>query len=197
MRSLAVPGVAKCFEVKAGTSASWAELEAECRREQRQILVDNQSGCCAWCEQEVDLEESHIDHIESRHEKPQRTFDNLNIVASCSPISNDHCGHARTTSSLPGEVDVYAVTNIEQTFRVLADGTLVIQEVNVTTQQHSELERAINDELKLNCKILKAKRERRLSEINDILAGDIPLSELAEIFLDFLSLTDQICEERS
>ena len=136
------------------------------------------------------MDSSHIDHIESRHQKPQRSFDSSNIVASCSPRLNAHCGHARSSASLTREVDVYEVSNIEQIFRVHADGTLAIQQADRTAPQVSELDRTINDELKLNCKILKSKRERRLSEINDMLTGGVPTSELAGIFQDFLSLTD-------
>ena len=179
----------------AKSSTTWSDLDPECRREQREILVKNQFDCCAWCERKINIESSHIDHVESRHLKPQRTFDHSNIVASCGKSTGEHCGHARTSASLPKEIDLYVVTNIQRHFRVSADGALTIEQSGLTAQQASEMNNAINDELNLNCNILKGKRARRLAELNKIIAGDVPPSDLAGIYLDFLSLSEQACND--
>lgn len=175
-------------------NASWKELDSNrvCRREQRAILLENQSDCCAWCEQGVNLDDSHIDHIESRHDKPQRSFDHLNVVASCGKTRGQHCGHARSSASLPNQFDLYLASNIQQNFRVSADGTLVVEATDLNAQQVSVFENAINKELNLNCRVLKAKRSRRLADIESMLSGDVEPSDLAEVFFDFPSITDQV-----
>ena len=63
----------------------------------REILVKEQKFVCAYCCAKIDVDKSHVEHIEPRNlkggAKSKRTLDYSNLVASCN--AKNSCGNVK------------------------------------------------------------------------------------------------------
>ena len=73
---------------------NWDSFTAEIKQVLKQYLLEEQeNSCCPYCEIEINLENSHIEHI-----KPKNTFPNLlasysNFIACC--LTKKRCGDSK------------------------------------------------------------------------------------------------------
>lgn len=89
---------------------NWDTLTWEVRREIRAKLCDMQGGRCAYCEAEISIDRSHIEHFRQRGRYPQGTFDWENFFGSCnrSDTCGDHkdkCGPYNPSDLLKPDID--------------------------------------------------------------------------------------------
>jgi len=64
----------------------------------KESLLREQGYVCCYCEQQVKKADSHIEHLESRHDFPQRSLDYTNLLACCTRAK--HCGSRKGHRSL-------------------------------------------------------------------------------------------------
>lgn len=201
MRSLTVPEAAVCFSAhgQEHPGSAWGDLDSECRREQRSLLIENQAGMCAWCEQQISLNDSHNDHVRSKHEHPMLTFSIDNIVASCRGVElvrgdaqhNLHCGHARENgSSIPDSLHPYQNDSLECKYKFLSDGEVQLLEDQFDPLEFPIAQEAVQRHLKLNNAVLKEKRQTRIRQLNSC-QGQISLEDALACFCGFETLTRQ------
>ena len=76
---------------------NWDSFTAEIKQVLKQYLLEEQeNSCCPYCEIEINLENSHIEHI-----KPKNTFPNLlanysNFIACC--LTKKRCGDSKASN---------------------------------------------------------------------------------------------------
>lgn len=76
---------------------NWDGFTAEIKQVLKQYLLEEQeNSCCPYCEIEINLENSHIEHI-----KPKNTFPNLlasysNFIACC--LTKKRCGDSKASN---------------------------------------------------------------------------------------------------
>ena len=65
--------------------SSWDSLAGEegsqVKSSLKEALLAEQGFICCYCEQRINSENSHIEHLDSRHTAPQRVFDYSNLLA--------------------------------------------------------------------------------------------------------------------
>lgn len=69
----------------------------------KEALLREQGYVCCYCEQRIEKADSHIEHLESRHDFPQRSLDYANLLACCTreePRVPKHCGSRKGHRSL-------------------------------------------------------------------------------------------------
>jgi uncharacterized protein (TIGR02646 family) len=168
----------------------WSLLEREPSREQRKLLIENQSNVCAWCETHIILDASHSDHIRSRSRFPLLTFCISNLVAAC--LCSETCGHGRQgKGDLPAWVHPYETENLEHHFGFEPDGAIrpVLKDDD---PRNPEADHAINCQLNLNQPTLKERRETQMTMINSYAGQDLTPDEIASFFTSFPTLTRQL-----
>jgi len=191
MRTFSVPSACHGLESAraAHPSGPWEELGSPSSRQQREVLVQNQGCVCAWCESQIKLETSHIDHIRSRNRNPNLTFEVSNLVASCD--SPRTCGHCKQSEVLPDWVHPYETSGIEDCFTYEPDGS--IRPVpGLPDEQATEADWSVNDLLNLNDRILKERRETQMVQINSYAGQGISEEQIASFFSSFPSLVHQL-----
>ena len=76
---------------------NWDSFTTEIKQVLKQYLLEEQeNSCCPYCEIEINLENSHIEHI-----KPKNTFPNLlasysNFIACC--LTKKRCGDSKASN---------------------------------------------------------------------------------------------------
>lgn len=78
---------------------NYQDLEDDLRRLVRGKLIDEQAGLCAYCNCQIDVDSSHIDHVVQRRNAPGRQHDFTNMLASCK--CNDTCGFEKDRQQDP------------------------------------------------------------------------------------------------
>jgi uncharacterized protein (TIGR02646 family) len=192
MRSLQTPTATPTLEKlhREHPGGPWDLLEREASREQREILIQNQSNVCAWCESKIVLDRSHSDHIRSRNRFPQLTFNIGNLVAACQCFET--CGHGRQgKGDLPAWIHPYDTADLELHFGFEADGTIRPSMAD-NDSRNPEAEHAINLQLNLNQRTLKERREAQMAMINSYKGQDMTPDEIASFFTSFPTLTRQL-----
>lgn len=168
----------------------WELLQREASREQRRILILNQSHVCAWCESGIVLDRSHSDHIRSRNRFPQFTFTIENLVAACQ--CSETCGHGRQgKGDLPAWIHPYDTATLENHFSFQPDGA-ISHALNSGDSRIPEAEHAINCQLNLNQRTLKERREAQMAMINSYVGQDLTPDDIASFFTSFPTLTRQL-----
>ena len=71
------------------------------REEIRHALHTEQEGLCVYCEQKVDRDGGHLEHIKPRSSHPRLTYDYGNMAHSCN--GRNHCGHYKKNLEIPIE----------------------------------------------------------------------------------------------
>lgn len=78
---------------------NYQDLEDGLRRLIRGKLIDEQAGLCGYCNCQIDVDSSHIDHVVQRRNAPERQHDFTNMLASCK--CNDTCGFKKDRQDEP------------------------------------------------------------------------------------------------
>lgn len=191
MRSLPTPTATPTLERlhREHPGGPWNLLDPEASREQRELLIGNQSNVCAWCETKIILDASHSDHIRSRNRFPQFTFSIGNLVAACQ--SSKTCGHGRQgKGDLPSWIHPYETADLQNHFMFEADGA--IRPGKISEPRFSEADTAIEHHLNLNHRTLKERRERQRADIHLYLQQDFTSEEIQTLFASFPTLTRQL-----
>jgi uncharacterized protein (TIGR02646 family) len=192
MRSLLTPTATATLQQlhREYPSGPWNLLDPDASREQRELLILNQSNVCAWCESKIELNVSHSDHILSRSRFPQFTFSIGNLVAACQ--CSETCGHGRQgKGDLPVWIHPYDTANLEHHFEFDPDGG-IRPALKETDPRTPEAAHAINLQLNLNQRTLKERREAQMAMINSYVGQDLTPDDIASFFTSFPTLTRQL-----
>jgi uncharacterized protein (TIGR02646 family) len=131
--------------------ANWSNLDSAVRQELKETLIEQQKEMCCYCE--VSLKQStnvHVEHLEDKHNWPNRIFDYDNLLASCQ--YNDSCGHKKGAGYFSGMVSPLD-DKCESRFTYTGIGTMIpTDETDVKAQSTIDL-------LGLNCNRLKGRRK--------------------------------------
>jgi len=70
----------------------------------QRILLDEQGHICCYCENKIEIADSHIEHIRPQDKYPNLDCDYSNLLVSCAknPTKDNnksHCGHKKETGS--------------------------------------------------------------------------------------------------
>ncbi len=85
-----------------GPNGPWDQLPATPeRQEPRRQLSREQEGLCAYCEQSLDPDAGHIDHVKPKALHPELTFEYRNLIHSCD--ARKQCGHFKQSRPIPVE----------------------------------------------------------------------------------------------
>jgi uncharacterized protein (TIGR02646 family) len=76
------------------------------KQELHQALLDDQGKICCYCQVEIALRSSHIEHLKPQSSHPDETLNYQNLLASCQGEGETsrkpaHCGHKRGNELLP------------------------------------------------------------------------------------------------
>jgi uncharacterized protein (TIGR02646 family) len=116
-------------------SPSWKRLgkQRNTKRTLQKHLLSEQGHLCAYCEGRIGLTpgDVQIEHLEPREHQPARTFDILNMVASCMgkptqdmpSVTPTNCGHARDAFD-PAQFVPPTDPQVEHLFDYRSDGTI-------------------------------------------------------------------------
>ncbi len=67
-------------------------MQTNCHRLVGDSLRQEQQFLCCYCETEIGITDSHIEHLVPRSIQNNRTYDYLNLATSCNGGAVDHCG---------------------------------------------------------------------------------------------------------
>jgi len=132
--------------------------------ELRQHILDEQDGMCAYCEQVITLEKSHIDHFRTRHCFPELTLEYANLWVSCGSDKHakQHCAHHKDRQGFT-KADFLALPEFCSLDLMRVEftetGRLVARDVKDTV-----ITRLIDDVLNLNDRTLVEDRKRILQQ---------------------------------
>ncbi len=155
----------------------------------RQHILDEQGGMCAYCEQVITLEKSHIDHFRTRHCFPELTLEYANLWVSCGSDKHpkQHCAHHKDCQGFT-KADFLALpeffsldlTRVEFT----ETGRLVAKDIKDTV-----ITRLIEEVLNLNDRALVEDRKRILQQ--KATYSDFGVDEIFGFFKAHRSLIQQ------
>lgn len=110
MRFIQKASAPDCFLKKTfATEDKWKKFKNPCKRNTKEnILIKEQNFLCAYCEVQIDLDNSHIEHMEPQSTNKDKRFDYNNFIVSCNGkechlVENDEysdtdihsCGHKK------------------------------------------------------------------------------------------------------
>lgn len=78
---------------------TWDVLRAKEKRQLHQNLLAEQGFICCYCQRQISLEDSHIEHLKPKTHYPELALEYTNLLASCQGESEEpppvpvHCGH--------------------------------------------------------------------------------------------------------
>ena len=177
-------------QVPTNPKQSWHSFDG--KEELKDNLLSIQNGLCAYCEIRLDNNiGSHLEHIDSKSQNPEKTFEYKNIVCSCikdsladsedtNPIS---CGHFKKNR----QIDIKPTDeDCERYFSFDLFG-MVLPNKFLTTEEKTKAQNTI-DTLNLNCKRLKRQREAVLEEgykiIKELIQGNQDLNYFLDLELN-------------
>ena len=192
MRSLPTPaGTGALSNARASNPyGPWNGLGTDDRRSLRNDLVQNQDKVCVWCQKQIGLDTSHIDHIRSQNSRSDLTFHCGNLAASCNAPNT--CGHGRQRKGeLPEWVHPYETEDLESNFEYAPDGGIRAAS-GVLEPRTSEATRAVDEQLNLNERTLKERREKQMAEVRAYSGQGFTVDEVVSFFPSFPILTQQV-----
>lgn len=141
---------------------NWNSYEFDIKRQLKSHMLDNeQEGYCPYCERQIDIDDSHIEHIEPKH-KASKYKDYNNMLTSCNNPKT--CGHAKKGKFSNDFLNPVLVEPMDFLKYKFETGEIIPVEKD---QFHSNHQKAMEtiDTLKLNEKGLLASRKRFNIEI--------------------------------
>lgn len=104
---------------------NYRDLPSPERRNLRKSLLEDQYYLCGYCCCEIDLEESHTEHLKPRSKHPKQALDYQNLIASCSGYKDNlnTCGKKKDDS----DADIVLPTDLkcENQFEYSFDGRII------------------------------------------------------------------------
>lgn len=86
-------------------------------------LLAEQKYICCYCENRIDAQTSHIEHLLPQSSYPQKQLDYLNLLASCEADGKKaHCGHKKDRQRVP--ITPLDTNEPNQHFVFAADGNI-------------------------------------------------------------------------
>lgn len=141
----------------------------------REFLINEQHGLCAYCQKEINLENSSIEHIIPKELNKELSTNYFNLVAVCktqlkdSETGKEHCDKHKLSKPITPLIfflDAQVTNNSNhQYFQAYPNGEIIVkqnlsEEIKPLAQQFIEV-------VNLNHKVLKESR------VKDVLAGII------------------------
>ena len=75
---------------------NWDSFSTEIKQILKQYLLEEQENrCCPYCEIEINLDKSHIEHIKPKNTFPKLLSDYNNFIACC--LTNKRCGDSKAS----------------------------------------------------------------------------------------------------
>lgn len=88
----------------------------------KQQLIEEQKYLCCYCEREVDIANSHIEHFEPQSEMSNRQLDYTNMLISCCDTTT--CGHIKKGTFNPNLISPTEPDSLSH-FSFGIDGSIV------------------------------------------------------------------------
>lgn len=121
----------KKFERQSEVISEWDDLSNYIKKDLRSLLLKEQHEKCAYCESEITLENSHIEHIYPQNSYPERRFSYDNVVLSCGKVGAgreykvDHCGETKENyDPADGFISPIENKNCSECFSYTKDGRI-------------------------------------------------------------------------
>lgn len=163
---------------------SWEDLQNPQKAAVLHSLLQEQGFICCYCEDRITGgKDSHIEHLQSRHDFPQLMFDYGNLLACChfktsresSQQEPPHCGHAKGDEVLPVHP---LMANCRDYFDFTSTGAILPRGSEAQVQAAAHTIRL----LELDLPLLEARRRKAIDGLLDALdnMSDDQLRMLAE-----------------
>ena len=86
----------------ANPAATFATLDNSLKKNVKESLLSEQHFVCCYCENEINPNNSHIEHLRPQSKYPNEQLDYENLMASCEANNRKaHCGHKKSKNLLP------------------------------------------------------------------------------------------------
>lgn len=164
MRSIVKVNVPTFYEKKTRRLDNWKQYYGNEKRRLKEFILSNeQQGLCIYCERQIDIHDSHIEHIEPQCNSSSLIFEYTNLVISCNGDHNElteihHCGHKKA-ENYNGDLflNPLSTQNLDAYFKYETDEN---QCISIAPRNNSDLkaEYMINL-LNLNCSELQISRK--------------------------------------
>ncbi len=83
-------------------TATFATLDNTLKQNLKNSLLTEQHFVCCYCENEINPNNSHIEHLHPQSKYPKEQLDYANLMASCEADKRKaHCGHKKDKHPLP------------------------------------------------------------------------------------------------
>ena len=84
---------------------TYSDFRGPIKKEVHHALMEEQGYLCCYCEQGVDFNHSHIEHLKSQSDYPELALSYDNMLCSCGRANTDkpmpdHCGNAKGSSRI-------------------------------------------------------------------------------------------------
>ncbi|MFR9545694.1 MAG: retron system putative HNH endonuclease [Rikenellaceae bacterium] len=132
---------------KTKTYSDLGKEQPEIKSQLKQQLIEEQKYICCYCEREVDVDISHIEHFEPQSIVPKRQLDYTNMLISCCDTVT--CGHIKKSVLDPKLISPTEVDSLSH-FAFGVEGSII------GTDERGEF--TINT-LNLNSETLKQQRK--------------------------------------
>ncbi|MBE9194942.1 TIGR02646 family protein [Synechocystis sp. LEGE 06083] len=104
----------------------YADLGSDLKRRIKQALMQEQGYLCCYCEQKLDLEDSHIEHFRPQSDPEVDPLDFNNLLCSCQNQNKKgeprHCGNLKDNWFDPALLISPLDPKCETSFKFTADG---------------------------------------------------------------------------
>lgn len=150
-----------------GELTSWDSLKdedgASLKSEIKALLLEEQGFVCCYCEQRIEVENSHIEHLASRKFHPKRTFDYSNLLACC--LTPKQCGDLKGSK----ELKIHPLlSDCREYFHFTGDGRAL---PGGSPARSAEAKEAIDNVLGLGVNALRAQRRAAILGFTQALKG--------------------------
>lgn len=106
---------------------TFATIDYPIKQELKNSLLTEQHHVCCYCENEIGVETSHVEHLLPQSAFPNAQLDYLNLMVSCEGGARkgnpaEHCGHKKKSQILP--ISPLAVSDPASNFIYAGDGKI-------------------------------------------------------------------------
>lgn len=151
-------------------------MQIPCHIQVGDSLRQDQQHLCCYCEREVSLSDSHIEHLIPRSIDSGLHYQYTNLSASCDGGigSNRHCGHFKGNKYSAVQFSSPHDPTTHELFRYLLNG--VVKPASDSGPQKDKAEYMI-ESLNLNCPRLVGQRKAHFQSLSYTLKGFPALSQ--------------------
>jgi len=167
------------FLTKTSSLSTWKEYHNCCKRQKRAlrkfILNYEQNYLCCYCEDKIDINNSHIEHVKPKSlDIVNLTFDYCNLAVSCNGSCRNNegdntrynCGHRKDNEDTQYDESKFLsplkVKDIREYFEYDNDAKIIPSDKNISKAQY------MRDTLHLNDGGLPRAREDALRDLEEL-----------------------------